>query len=438
MIKRITTLIAAALMLAAVVGLTSCEKTNYQRLDEEGYTVSVRFDVGEGKITGTDSTIIDVFNPSDYEAKNGKIEIPVLSLDDPKRKKSEDLVITYADHFLAGWYTERSLIDENDPSKGYTYSGKWDFSKDSLVIDADGEYTSAINTLVLYAAWVPYYEFEIYAKNETGEDELITTYKTIKLNIPEWEEGEVTLDMKNFPVRDGYTLDSVYSDEAMQNKLTGSVEGEWDELTATSLTPKIKLYTSWILGNRYRIYDAEDVRKNADLGGYYEILADLDFTDVKWPAAFANGKFVGTIDGGGHKITGISVETGSAKKNNGIFSEIGDGALIKNVSFENVTHVVDTGRIVTDSYYGLLAGNISAGATFKEVSVSGKLLIGNACQNLKGQGQSYSIGLVCGSDTPSGIDYSEIVCEKQNPDNERLTFTIEVNENGSLELVFPE
>ena len=200
--------------------------------------------------------------------------------------------------------------------------------------------------------------------------------------------------MDNFPVREGYTLADVYYDEAMTEKVEGTlndagnkkfITGEWDEATATSLTPTIKLYTTWQDGERYRIYSTEDLRKNASVDGYYEIYADLDFTGYEWPSVFANGEFSGKIFGKGHTISGVSIESTSRSRiNNGLFSSLGDKAYIENITFENLTHTVNLMSVAPDSTFGLLAGTADDGASFKNVNVSGKILIGDSCASLAG------------------------------------------------------
>ncbi len=432
--KRILTVITAAVMLAAVIGLTSCsEKTNFDELDKKGYTVSVTFDAADGTIKGSDSTIYDVFNPKSYTADaNGNVQISLLPPDSPKRDKNNILTFSKPDHFLAGWYSERTPIDENDLSKGYTYSGRWDFDEDTLTVNVNETYHSADSVLTLYAAWVPYYSFEIYNVTEAGA-ELLTTQRAMSLSIPSWSAGAVTIDMGNFPKRGGFTLDCVYADEACTTPVTTeSVAGEWDEATGTSLTPTIKLYTTWLEGTIYRIYTAEDLRKNADRSGVYDIRADLDFSSTSWPAAFVSGEFKGTINGGGHKITGAKITTDGSKQNSGLFSSISAEASFNDVIFEDICHVFNTGRVPTGATVGLLAGSIADGAAFENVSVSGRLVFGDFCYML--EGKDFSIGLIAANTVDLGIS-GEITCEKADPNNNK--FSIEVHD-GEVRLVFTE
>ena len=52
--KFITVIIAATLIVAAAMMLTSCSQwdTPYEKLDEAGNDVSVKFDVGDGMFAG--------------------------------------------------------------------------------------------------------------------------------------------------------------------------------------------------------------------------------------------------------------------------------------------------------------------------------------------------------------------------------------------------
>ncbi|MBQ8415120.1 MAG: hypothetical protein IJX58_07735 [Clostridia bacterium] len=344
------------------------------------------------------------------------------------------MTLTKAGYFFAGWYRERNLIDPGNPDAGYTYSGKWNFDSDTLKLEAGKEYTADESALTLYAAWVPYYKYEIYAKDDNGNMQLISDVSAINLTIPEWADGDVSLNMDNFPVREGYTLVDVYEDEAMTKKVEATlnesgtrkyITGSWNEETATLNTPVIKLYTTWQEGERYRIYSTDDLIKNASNDGYYEIYADLNFEGLEWPTAFTNDKFSGKIFGNGHKISGISFESSSRSRiSNGLFSALDDNAYIENLTFENVTHTINLVSVAPGATFGLLAGTVAEGVEFSNVTITGKLLLGDSCEGLAGS-TDYSIGLIAGSGNVTGIS-SEISVEKANPGNN--TFDVEITD----------
>ncbi len=444
--KNRTVIIIVSVALAAVLvagiawAILGGEDSYYSDYEKDGYTVSVTFDSNGGTFKGSDSSIVDLYNPT----LAGEGGIKLLAPDDARRDKNNALTVTKAGYFLAGWYRERTPIDESNPDAGYTYSGKWDFENDRLMVYpiAPGDkYSADESVLTLYAAWVPYYNYEIYAKNESGETILVASTSAINLTIPEWKDGDVTLNLDNFPAREGYTLDKIYYDEAMTDRVVGSaigngtkkvISGQWDEATATSLTPTIKLYTTWQEGERYRIYSTDDLRKNASVDGYYEIFADLDFTDYEWPSAFANGKFMGKIFGNGHTISGVSFESTSRSRiNNGLFSSIGDTAYIENLTFENLTHTVNLMSVAPDSTFGLIAGSCDGEASFKNVTVSGKILIGDSCASLAGSAD-YTIDLLFVGGDKSGIE-SNVTVEKANIGN--TSFSLEQNEDGTVSIV---
>ncbi len=437
--KKISLPVIIAIV-AAVVIIIACiiwaivggNDNIFSQYDDKGYNVSVTFDSNGGSFKGSNSSIIDLYDPSKAD-ENG---LKLLAPEDEKRGKGNTMTLTKAGYFLAGWYREKTPIDPANPEKGYTYSGKWDFENDRLELDPNKKYTAGESVLTLHAAWVPYYEYEIYAKNEKGETVLITTASAINLTIPEWADGDVTLNMDNFPVREGYTLDQVYYDEAMTNKVTGTlneasgkkyITGQWDETTATLITPTIKLYTTWQEGERYRIHSTEDLIKNADTKGYYEIYADLDFKELEWPSAFVNGKFSGKIIGNGHKISNVSIESTSRNRiDNGLFSSLDENASIENVTFENVIHTINIMSVAPDSTFGLLAGSVANGAKFSNVIISGKIIIGDNCEGLAGT-SNFSIGKIFGSGDTTGIS-SEISVEKANPGNDSFNIEIDGNE----------
>jgi len=446
--KFFITLAASVLCLVLIVVLAvviiNNQRSYLEEFDGKGYNVSVTFDSNGGTFKGSDASIIDLFKVEDFA--NGGVKL--LAPDDPKRDKSNALTVSKANHFLAGWYTERALIDENDPSKGYTYSGKWDFSSDVLTIDTTKSYTAENSVLTLYAAWVPYYVYEIYAENESGDMALVASTSAINLTIPEWKDGDTSLSMDNFPKRSGYTLNEVFYDEDMTDKVVGTpdkngkkktITGEWDAATATSLTPTIKLYTTWDEGERYKIYTAEDLRKNAVAHGYYEIYADLDFTATAWPTVFTDGKFTGTIIGlddnktpTERKITGISIESSSRNRlNNGIFGTIDEGARIEKITFENIVHTVNVMEVAPGASFGLFAGSVNGTVIFKDVTVKGKIVIGDNCAELIGTDAVYTISTLAGNGDVSGITH-DITTEKANKDN--VAFDFEVAEDGTITL----
>ena len=429
--------LAVALIIGVVIAIVNGNRSYFDDYADDGYTLRVSFDSYGGTFKGSDSSIVDLYNPEEID-ENG---LMLLAPDDERRDKNNIMQVTRPGYVLAGWYTDRELIDENDPEAGYTYSGRWDFENDVLEIDPDYNYSANESVLTLYAAWVPYYNFEIYTNDESGNSYLLSTVSALTLTIPEWHDGDVTLSMDNFPIRDGYTLESVYYLDSMVkvdgtpneagNKKT--ISGEWDEETATSLTPTIKLFTEWQEGKRYKIYSEDDLIRNADVDGYYEIYANLNFSGKEWPSAFLNGKFNGKIFGNKHKITGVSFDsTSRSRLTNGLFSSLGENAYIENLKLERITHTIDLMAVAQDATFGLLAGTANDGAAFKNVTVSGKLVFGDNCAALAGS-DSFTVKTLVGVGDVSGITEGEILVEKKNEEN--TSFNLTVDEDGMVSIV---
>ena len=426
--------VSVALVVGIILAIINANKSYYDTYDKEGYTVSVAFDSNGGTFKGSKSSIVDLFNPEEV----GEGGIALLAPDDTRRDKNNVMQVTNPGYFLAGWYTERTPIDENNPEAGYTYSGKWDFESNRLYVNNNREYSADEPVLTLYAAWVPYYNFEIYTTDESGNSYLLSTVSALNLTIPEWHDGDVTLGMDNFPARDGYTLVSVDWDAdsgiiETQTEKNKVITGKWDEETATSLTPTIKLHTEWKEGKTYKIYSVNDFIKNADLNGYYELYTDLDFTNAEWPTTFVNGEFNGKIFGRNHTISGVSFDsTSRSRLSSGLFSSLGENAYIENVTFKKITHTIDLMAVAQNSTFGLLAGSAADGASFKNVKVSGSLVFGDNCANLVGS-DSFTIKTVIGNGDTTGITVGEITAVKKNVDN--TAFIIKIEADGSVSIV---
>ncbi len=426
-------LAATAVLVTAAVAVTGCSQwdTPYESLDETGYTVSVRFDANGGVFAGTpDVYVVDVFSPANYTANaSGQVEIPLLAPDDAVRKENA-FVASKTNYFLAGWYTERALRvnDAGEPlddfgeltsvsgrEQGYTYSGRWDFATDRLTVDASATQGSADNALTLYAAWIPYFNFEFYAPTADGSFTQIGTKQLIEVDVPVWDESSGKLKMNDFPTREDMTFDAAYLDETMTVAAPATVGGEVDyEHGIVSNSGTIKIYTTWLDGTWFRIYTPKQLADNARPGGHYILEADLDFANTIWSSTFAVGEFTGSIEGNGHVIKNVEVLQGdNTKINGGLFGSIAAGAKLENVAFENITYKIVAGCRLQGASYGLLAGSVSDGATFTDVTISGHIEFGkNAFRP-----QTYNIGLVAGTGTAVGVGSASITCAAEDPDN---------------------
>jgi hypothetical protein len=117
--------------------------------------------------------------------------------------------------------------------------------------------------------------------------------------------------------------------------------------------------------------------------GYYEIQADLDFTNVSWPLNLSQKEFTGKMygkDGQTYTISNVSVRHSTEEADKligGLFGSIEKGAELKNIRFTNVTF--DLNRVksrLKNASFGMFAGIIDQQADISNVAVDGTLKIG--------------------------------------------------------------
>ncbi len=424
-------LIATAVLVLAALAATGCSQwdTPYVGFDDEGYNVSVRFDAGGGVFAGTANVaIVDVFNTANYKTNaNGQVEIPLFTPDDPLRGKDSAFEISKTDFFLAGWYTERTprVDDAGNPldawgqptaetgrEQGYIYSGRWDFDKDRLTVDPAADRTAEEITLTLYAAWIPYFNYEFYAPDGKGGFEMFGQKALIEINLPFWNEKNGRQDLGDVPTRDGKTFVSAFLDEAMTLPAGNTVGGEVNYENGTASATTVKIYTTWQEGTWFHIYSAKQFFDNSRLGGHYRLCADLDFEGLVWSPDLAMGEFKGTIEGDGHAIKNVTVLQGdNSKINGGLFGILGAEATLRNVSFENITYKLVAGSRMQGPSYGLLCGSVIPGATFENVRVSGEIVVGAKCY----RPNDYTVGLLAGTGVVPGVSHDAIKVTAEDP-----------------------
>lgn len=433
--KKIKSVLFVLMTAATMTFLAGCasEKTPYEINDSENYNVSVKFDANGGTFTTNTSTIVDSFNIDDMKKNSdGEAMIALISPDN-KVRGNDAFTATKNGYFLAGWYAERTEtgVDE-DGNPIYTYGDKWDFDKDILEVDASKEYSSEEPVMTLYAAWVPMFELAFYDL-ETGKyissytfDPTLEEEIWIPYNSP--ETGAV--EMFEFPVKDGYTLDGVYTEQNGGTNLVGNrtleFAGTVDYETGTAKDNVMKLYIDYIEGEWYHIYNVDQFIDNASVNGCYEIHADLDFTGKNWPTSLMHGNFTGTINGNGYSFKNIELaQTNNSKVNSGLFGNLTDNAKITDLTFDNVNFTIKAGTRMTGACFGLLAGTLSSEAVLTNVNVANsKLLIDSGCYFGVAD---YSIGLLCGMGNADVVTNAGITCEATGDKPESVSITVDGN-----------
>ena len=174
--------------------------------------------------------------------------------------------------------------------------------------------------------------------------------------------------------------------------------------------------------NPYQIADANDLlalgATTADYGKSFILTADIDldpnlldgqvFTtaviaidtnSTDYLHEFQGTAFKGTFDGGGHKITHLTI-SGGGNERLGLFGYIGSGGSVKNVDIENcvVSGSYYVGGLVGENYDGSINSCHSTGTVDGNESVGG--LVG---WNLGSISNCYSTGTVSGFYNVGGL-----------------------------------
>ncbi len=364
--KRLFSIILTVILAASAVGMTACKKhTVYDDLAEQGYDVRIIFNAGDAVVNETqDVTIVEVYSSKNtVTTASGKTGIKLLSPDDERRGDAKFKVAmndNVKNYYPAGWFTTRTPrvdedgrpldiygvpTEESGREQGYVYSGKWDFEND--VLDPS---TLQNGEMTLYAAWIPFIAYEIYAQNADGEFEYTATHYGIEFEMPVWNTRNGKLKMGDIPKSDGKTFLAAYADEAMKNPYTENINGYefYDLECGIANTTTVKIYTTWVDGEWLKIFDAEmlvdemldDLEDNVDDGkgnvvsGSYIIGDDIDFSEVEWPSELLEAEFAGQIMGDGYSIINLMLPDNQAADSLAdMFSAVSDSASIKDLAF---------------------------------------------------------------------------------------------------------
>ncbi len=443
-------LLAVAGILWMILNPNKKAATPYEDYDEQGYTISVRFDANEGQFGDNVNTtsVVDTYNIKDLTPdENGFVTIPLLEPNDARR--ADKFEVKRAKYVLAGWYTK-------DEDGNFT---QWDFNTGRITLDAEAYYSATEPVLTLYAKWLPRFSVEYYNINNPGEV-LATTECMMgaQFKLPGWDEGSGTMKRNDFPKeteRRGFTYGTVYRDPEGKNPVTGDVithPGFADE-SGEAQNTVLKLYIDYVEGDWYHIYNADQLASNADSSAHYVLMADLDFTGKLWPSTFSAGNFGGSIDGNGFTIRNVTVVQDQTSGNPiaGLFGTVGSSAVIRNVTFDNVIYRIEKGSLAMNPTFGLFAGTLSQGATLTDVAITNSQLQIDYSAKMTMEGMDdYTIHLFVGYDAssaenPHGVPYEitvkavatdEETGEKVEIGADKLEIT--VGEDDSVTVVFKD
>ncbi len=417
-IIKIIFLSCLTVIIAASVSACNSGASPYEGYDGDGYTVSVKFDANGGVFTSNTEVRVDTYDLSQYKTNsNGKKEIKLFDPNDPIRGDQQYAAYLDEDHYLAGWYTERTENEDADGNVTYSYSGWWDFENDLLELDPSGQYSAGEAVITLYAAWVPHFTYEFYEVMPDGSVSMIGTPistepgsgASIKLPSTDTVTGQLGY-ANDFPKLDGKTYDKIFADRELMQEITSETlthSGSFERETAAVKNNVMKIYCTTLDGLWFEVDSAKKITDNAFLNANFILKSDIDFEGKYWPETFKSSNFTGSITGNGYTVKNISItQSNSDSMNFGLFGQLTDSSSLKDVTFDNVKVVVTDGLRNTASNIGILAGSISDGA-----DISGVILKNSTLQitvNTMKPFVTYPVyGIVSGYGELDGIDWTE-------------------------------
>lgn len=346
-------------------------------------------------------------------------------ISEPKGKESAlgSLKITRSGYFLEGWYK----------TKECEVADKWDFSNDKITGDT-----------VLYAKWLKNYEFRFLYRDEgDGEwKEIPDSGVTVDGDLSDETTGY--LDNTHKPKREGYTFIEWYANEECSvvwdkntDRHSGKVVNGDNEASRV-----VNIYTVWRQGVWAIVQTANEfanaIAANQNIYLYKDIeFGDVnEFTGANWTTG--EDEYDKTIDGNHKSVKNIvmSFPDSAAKDNRkrpaycGIFRKLADGAVLKNISFENISLNIKPDSITWNKYCALLAAEVEEGVTFENVTLTGTLAVTHtkAINN-------YYFGAVSGSFPQgallTGIDFSGVAID-YNYTGTETAYTYELDALGVL------
>ena len=413
----ITSAFAVVCIVGVIFVITKCSKdpSPYGGYENDGYSVSVKYDANGGIFTTNTETLIDTYSLDSLPTSDDGSKL--LTLIDPNDsvRGGQAYLAAKVGYHLAGWYTERTEVkDENGNVVSYTYSGKWDFASGKYKVDPSLEYSATSPVITLYAAWVPSYTYEFYSVDENGATTLLGNKEVSPLGdseitLPAYNNETGGTDANDFPYLTNNTYYKIYADESCTTEITTDTIthiGSFNSDNATVENATMKVYCKLLDGVHFKINSADQLIENAYLNGVYTISSDLDFGGKLWPAVFTSDSFTGSIIGNGHTIKNVTLEqTSNDVTYFGLFGQI-SGGQIKDVTFDNVTVNIKAGSRMAGPMFGIISGSAEDGS-FENVVLKNSTMVIYTKMITAGMIVTPDYGIVTAMGSIAGVTFSE-------------------------------
>ena len=359
-------LLAAAALLLATAACTKDELADGDRLPEGQYPLEIAritlgVEGGEAQPWGAPATrvsetvdgtgsVFDTGDPFAVQIDDGTETATYTVQDDGTATSDAPLYWTNTtpNRTVSAWYPATDgTLDLGDQSQSLAYllggSGTGDYQtpvtltfthqlakvRVTPIGDALGEVTS----LQLYT-----YTQCTYEKGKAGQG---SQEGWIEMKKCEYTENGATITCWEANVVPGYTITKLRANGTEERELSAAINpvaGKFYNITLD----KDKGYTEVSEGN-YTVDNEKGLRNLAKLvnsnGGKTPInitlTGDITLTEEWTPIGNFENRYTGTFDGGGHTITGLTVNQ-KERGNVGLIGYLGSGGKVQNLTLENV------------------------------------------------------------------------------------------------------
>ena len=324
--KILTLTLVVVLLVALTVLLSGCSKSNDPIEGKNVVTFVINGGILSYGTASTNDSINYAYHPGTY------VKDPTLF---------NNYKISRNGYNFTGWYTS----PECNPNE------KWDFN---TPLD--------VEKLTLYAGW------ELAIKH-TYSVNYVDGESIVSLGSYSVSAGDKFNDRRKFAdTREGYTAYGYYADPECTIP--------WDTATTHpggAADLDIPVYVNYIEGT-WNIVSSFDELKKAVSGNVY-LVADIDCGGQEF---YVSSAFDKIFEGNGFKVSNFTAPKKGTSRNPScaIFEKLESGAVIRNVSFENVKYSF----ILDEKYLENATANVAAlalelepGVTIADVSVSGVL-----------------------------------------------------------------
>lgn len=337
----------AILVLSLVLLFSACssnrEQEKLDRLEQDGYVCKVTIDFCGGTAGGNEKQL--------YYAK------PDSLMFTPGADGTNTEGPIRSGYHVKEYYVREKSADGSETER------TWDFGQDRITGD-----------LTLYCRWAKNYSVRIrygegfaQALNVSVSDE---NPSVSRFTAPKWE---------------GHTLIGYYYDEAYTRPVVFPYIHAHDDAN-----PAETVYAKFIEGN-FRVISKPSDLKSVSAGANYYLLNDIDMSEagkISFPDTYS-GKFLGN----GHRILNLTVEKSQSKAGTayGLFNRLASGAVLRDVTFENLQVKINLNNQQNQMLLqlGALAGRCDEGVTVENVTMSGAFTYDcNNRQNLAGKIES--------------------------------------------------